>query len=68
MALERFAYRDPFLVVSHREHLEQKQDAACGTCKHRLFMRWQGRFINRCALKKRYGKRCLNYRQHAKLS
>lgn len=66
MALHHLAYQDPFLVVARREAREQKQEAACGNCLYRLSMRWQGTLINRCELKKHYGKRCLNYRPHQK--
>lgn len=66
MALRSFAYQDPFWVVARREAHQQKQEASCGQCLYRLSMRWQGTLINRCELKKYYGKRCLNYRSHQK--
>jgi len=64
MALDHFAYQDPFWVVARREAHQQKQEAACGQCVYRLSMPWQGTRINQCGLKKHYGKRCLNYRPH----
>jgi len=65
--MEQWEYRDPMAVAARRQRENQRREAACGKCEHRVSMGWGGQTLDACGQKGRrtYGVRCWMYQERA---
>lgn len=64
MALPASHYRDPMEVAMRAEAEAERKEKACGDCRERVSLHWQGEEIINCGRKhQQYGRRCEHYRK-----
>ena len=65
MAMDSYMYHlSPEEIAIRREAESQRKDRACGKCRHKVSIEWNGETYHGCEFKRRsYGTRCELYKE-----